>query len=192
MFKFKNISFVLLIIFLTACGKSSVPRPYGYFRVDLPSHTYVHYSSVDIPYVFDKSDIAIINTHSVDNKKFWIDIFYPQLNATIYCSYFKIDNNLNELSEDSRKFVYQHTVRADGISEKVFNNPEKEVYGILYELKGNTASSTQFVLTDSVKHFLRGALYFDNVPNKDSIAPMNDFIKKDIVRLMESLEWKKL
>lgn len=192
MFKFKNISFVLLIIFLTACGKSSVPRPYGYFRVDLPSHTYVHYSSVDIPYVFDKSDIAIINTHSVDNKKFWIDIFYPQLNATIYCSYFKIDNNLNELSEDSRKFVYQHTVRADGISEKIFNNPEKEVYGILYELKGNTASSTQFVLTDSVKHFLRGALYFDNVPNKDSIAPMNDFIKKDIVRLMESLEWKKL
>ena len=192
MFKFKNISFVLLIIFLTACGKSSVPRPYGYFRVDLPSHTYVHYSSVDMPYVFDKSDIAIINTHSADNKKFWIDIFYPQLNATIYCSYFKIENNLNELSEDSRKFVYQHTVRADGISEKVFNNPEKEVYGILYELKGNTASTTQFVLTDSVKHFLRGALYFGNVPNKDSIAPMNDFIKKDIVRLMESLEWKKL
>ena len=66
-----------------------------------------------------------------------------------------------------------------------------KVYGILYDLTGNTASSVQFILTDSVKHFFRGALYFENVPNKDSIAPMSAYIREDVIRLMESFEWKK-
>jgi gliding motility-associated lipoprotein GldD len=96
-----------------------------------------------------------------------------------------------ELLEDSRKIVYKHSIRADGIGEKVFENEKKNVHGILYDLKGITASSVQFILTDSTRHFIRGALYFNNVPNKDSIAPMVDFIREDIVRLMESLEWKK-
>jgi len=72
----------------------------------------------------------------------------------------------------------------------IFENPEKKVYGILYDLTGNTASSVQFVLTDSTKHFFRGALYFENVPNKDSIAPMSAYIREDVIRLMESFEWK--
>ena len=72
----------------------------------------------------------------------------------------------------------------------MFQNPQKKVYGILYDLTGNTASSVQFVLTDSVHHFFRGALYFDNVPNKDSIAPMSDYIREDIVHMMETFEWR--
>ena len=92
--------------------------------------------------------------------------------------------------EDTRKIVYKHSVRADGIAEKVFNHPEKNVHGILYDLKGNTASSLQFVLTDSTHHFFRGALYFNNVPNKDSIAPMAEYIREDVINLMESFEWK--
>ncbi|MHB9056531.1 MAG: gliding motility lipoprotein GldD, partial [Paludibacteraceae bacterium] len=87
--------------------------------------------------------------------------------------------------------VYKHTVRADGITETPFENPGKRVFGILYELTGNTASPVQFVLTDSTKHFFRGALYFDNVPNKDSIAPMSEYVREDIVHMMESFEWKK-
>ena len=63
------------------------------------------------------------------------------------------------------------------------------MYGILYQIKGNAASQVQFLLTDSVKHFLRGALYFNNRPNKDSIAPVANYITEDIVRLMETAEW---
>jgi len=73
----------------------------------------------------------------------------------------------------------------------VFDSEERNVHGILYDLKGNTASSVQFVLTDSTHHFFRGALYFNNVPNKDSIAPMSDYIRKDIIRIMESFKWKR-
>jgi gliding motility-associated lipoprotein GldD len=82
-------------------------------------------------------------------------------------------------------------VKADAITEQAYLNDENRVYGILYELKGNTASNIQFVLSDSTKHFLRGALYFNVNPNKDSIAPVVDYIREDIIRLVETLEWSK-
>ncbi|HOV83979.1 MAG TPA: gliding motility lipoprotein GldD [Paludibacteraceae bacterium] len=182
---------VILVLFIS-CNRKQTPRPYGYFRVDLPSTFYRMLDTLDFPYRFEISsnaNVAIKKPKQVD-EKYWIDINYPKLNATIYCSYKSIHGNFNSLSEDTRKIVYKHTVRADAIQEKVYENPSGKVYGILYELKGNTASPVQFVLTDSIRHFFRGALYFNNVPNKDSIAPMLDFVRKDIIRLMESFEWK--
>ena len=185
--------FVVLFVseLFTGCGEVAVPKPYGYFRVDLPAHRYERLDSVPLPYSFDKSIYAKISPRMENGENFWIDLKYPTLNASLFCSYKPVHSNLFELTEDTRKIVYKHTVRADGIGEKVFENPEKKVYGILYDLTGNTASSVQFVLTDSTKHFFRGALYFENVPNKDSIAPMSAYIREDVIRLMESFEWKK-
>ena len=92
--------------------------------------------------------------------------------------------------EDARTLVYKHTIRADAIAEEYFENPEHHVYGVLYEIKGNAASSAQFYVTDSVHNFVRGSLYFNHLPNGDSIAPVNAFITNDMRRLMESLTWK--
>ena len=61
---------------------------------------------------------------------------------------------------------------------------------MLYAIEGNAASAAQFFVTDSVRHFVRGSLYFNNVPNADSVAPVNAFIINDIRHLMETLEWK--
>lgn len=176
---------------LTGCGKSSIPRPYGYFRVDLPKHAYRTIDTLGLPYRFDLPKNAILISRATPSEKYWVDIYYPKLNASIYCSFKPVKGNLIDLLEETRKIVYKHSVRADGIGEKVFEHPEKNVHGILYDLAGNTASSVQFVLTDSTQHFFRGALYFNNVPNKDSIAPMSNYIREDVVRIMESFEWKK-
>jgi gliding motility-associated lipoprotein GldD len=181
---------ILTVILFANCGRKSVPKPYGYFRVDLPAPDYRRIDTLSLPYAFELNKIAVIVNQEKEGEKYWIDINYPQLNANIHCSYKEIEGNLYELSEESRTIVYRHSVRADGIGERAYENPEKHVYGILYELQGNTASSVQFVLTDSVKHFFRGALYFNNVPNRDSIAPMSNYIKEDIIYLIESFEWK--
>ncbi|MDO9154974.1 MAG: gliding motility lipoprotein GldD [Paludibacter sp.] len=186
----KVILAILSVAFFNSCGEVSIPRPYGFFRIDLPIHDYQRIDTLNLPYSFDLSTSTVLEQRNERGEKYWIDLHYPALNANIYCSYKPVKNNLTALSEDARRFVYKHTIKADGIGEKLFNNNEKNVYGILYDIKGNTASSVQFVLTDSSKHFFRGALYFDNVPNKDSIAPMVEFIRQDIVRLMESFEWK--
>lgn len=101
-----------------------------------------------------------------------------------------MSKDVNHYLEDARTMVYKHTVKADAINEKAFINKEKKVYGVLYDIKGNAASSVQFYLTDSVTHFLRGALYFNAEPNKDSLAPAIKFIHQDIERLIETFQWK--
>lgn len=176
---------------LMACQENYSPKPYGYFRVDLPAHSYSKITQQNLPYSFDISSIAKITQSSDFTQKNWIDIDYQTLNAKIHCSYFVVDNNLQELLEDSYRYVYKHVTKADGIIQQVYENPDARVYGILYDLEGNTASSLQFVLTDSIHHFFRAALYFDNKPNADSIAPMNEYIRDDMFRLVESFEWKR-
>jgi len=182
---------ILLGCVFFSCRKNEIPRPYGYFRVDLPHHAYRMIDTLDLPYRFDLALNARLISRDTKDGKFWVDVYYPSLNASVYCSYKPVKGNLMDLLEDTRKIVYKHSIRADGIGEKVFDNPKKNVHGILYDLAGNTASSVQFVLTDSVHNFFRGALYFNNVPNKDSIAPMSTYIREDVIRIMESFEWKK-
>jgi gliding motility-associated lipoprotein GldD len=187
---YKTTLLIVITASLFSCGKNYVPRPYGYFRVDLPPHNYRYLDTLQLPYRFEISSYAKVEKREAEGEKCWIDIKYPFLNAAIYCSYKPIHGNLKELLEDTRQMAYKHSIRADAINEKLYQHPEKKVYGILYDLKGNTASSVQFFVTDSIHHFFRGSLYFDNVPNKDSIAPMSDYIRQDIIRLMESFEWK--
>jgi len=185
---------ILLLFFFSglsySCRENYTPRPYGYYRVAIPEHDYLVFDSVGLPYKFDISKAATVKPNNRNNEKHWIDVVYPTLNGKIHGSYKAVHNNLFELSEDTWKFVSAHTSRADDMSRIEFGSSEKSVYGILYTIKGNVASPVQFVLTDSVKHFFRGALYFDNKPNKDSIAPMLNYIHEDIVRLMETFEWK--
>ena len=181
--------FYLLMFFSVGCTGSYFPKPYGHFRVDLPAHTYERFDTL-LPYSFDLSTYANVEIKQGVKEKYWIDIVYSELNATIHCSYIPVRANIYELSEDAHRSVYKHLIRADDIRENIFRNTDNEVFGIFYDIQGNAASVAQFVLTDSTKHFFRGAVYFNHVPDKDSIAPMADFIKKDVIRLMDSFSWK--
>jgi len=192
---------LIFSLFLFSCSQTPVPKPYGYFRIDLPQHVYRPLGdTLDLPYTFDLPLYATIENSNIDmlaqknlitNGEEWINIEFPKLNAIIYCSYKSLHNDLYEISEEARKIVYRHSVRADAISEQRYENPDNHVFGILYDLKGNTASTTQFVLTDSVRNFFRAAVYFNNVPNSDSIAPMRDFIKIDAKHIIETFRWKR-
>jgi gliding motility-associated lipoprotein GldD len=86
--------------------------------------------------------------------------------------------------------VKNHINKADAINELVINNKASSVFGILYDLKGNTATSVQFYVTDSTNHYLRGSLYFESEPNADSLAPVIDFFREDIIHIIETLKWK--
>jgi gliding motility-associated lipoprotein GldD len=179
----------LLLLIATSCSHPT-PKPYGYFRIDLPANSY-RISEKPYPCSFDISMLATDSFVSYKgNGECWLNIVYPSLKGCIYCSYIPIHNNFRTIAEDCRKFVYKHTVKAEAITEQPYMNPGNKVYGILYEIRGDAASPIQFMLTDSVHHVLRGALYFDAVPNKDSIAPVLNYVRKDIIRMMESTKWK--
>ncbi len=188
-YKIIIISFLFITIFILGCKKSYTPKPRGYYRIDLPEKSYIS-SDKSFPYSFKYPSYTKILIDSSDNAEpYWIDIDYPQLKGKIHISYKIIKNNLKVLSEDSHTFAYKHAIKASAINERLIQNKSKNVYGIVYEIKGNAASSIQFYLTDSIHNFLRGSLYFYVEPNIDSLAPVVNFCKQDIDYLIETFEW---
>lgn len=179
---------VVAAFLLVSCKQHYSPKPYGYFRIDLPTKEYKAYDG-NMPYSFELPVYAFITSDSVNRE--WSNIEFPLNNATVYMTYKALNNDFARYLEESREFVYKHTVKADAINESFYGNDDKKVYGILYDIKGNTASSVQFFITDSTDHFLRGSLYFNSVPNKDSLGPVIEFIRADIVHMMETFSWKK-
>lgn len=173
------------LILINSCGDDYTPKPHGYIRFDLPKHNYVEYKS-DCPYEFEIGKYSNV----INLDKCWKNIYVKPVKGTIHLTYMNVKNNLFQILEESHLMVYKHTVKADAITETPFFNRKKKVYGILYEIKGNAASNIQFIATDSVQHYLRGALYFRARPNKDSLAPLIKFMKADITHLIETLKWK--
>jgi gliding motility-associated lipoprotein GldD len=180
-----NLKLVLLSIFIISCSSNYSPKPLGYHRIILEEKVYQPYSN-NCPFTFLIPDVTSVIQ---EKENCWMDINYPMYNANIYLTYKEIDANLNELLEENHKLAYDHSIKSDGITEKLYTNPDEGIYGIMYDIKGNSASNVQFFVTDSTTHFLRGSLYFNNVPNADSIAPVKNYIQQDIQILMESLKW---
>lgn len=183
-----NIAVVAAI--LTSCGDAVVPRPRGYYRIELPEPQYEMFDSAAAPYSFEKPVYSVIQPdRDADSEPFWINIFYPRFNCKIHVTYRDIRHNAVDALEDSRKLAYKHTIKADAIGESFYENADNQVYGTLYRIKGNAATPLQFELTDSLSNLFRGSLYFYCKPNKDSLAPVVALIEDDIVHLMETFKW---
>lgn len=188
---FSHLLVIGLILLLFSCESNYYPKPKGYIRIDLPEKLYQTFDS-DYPYTFDYPVYAIVkpNTLQTDNP-YWIDIHFPKFKGKLHISYKPINNNLAAYLEDTRTMVMKHIPKSSGIENKMYENPERNVYGLTYNISGvNAASPYQFYLTDSTTHFLRGALYFNVVPNNDSLAPVIEFLKEDINYMIESFQWK--
>lgn len=179
--------FILLCIFTftSSCSDEFTPKPLGFFRIQLKQKEY-RPSNLNCNYQFN------INTNTkLEQGKgnCWYNIYYPKHNATLYLTYKSLNNNLAQIIEESHKLAYDHAIKSDGIIEKTYTNYQNKVFGLLYDIHGNSASNLQFFATDSISHFIRGSLYFNNIPNADSLQPVKEFIKDDIEVLFESLKW---
>lgn len=188
---FKRFFLLPALLFFSACGEDeSIPRPSGYFRIDLPEHTYTKYEA-DCPFSFEIPEYSTMTPAAAEvNQPCWLNLVFPKLKATLHLSYRKIEGNLSNLTEDSRNMAYKHTVKSSGIAETLYEDPQNRVFGLLYEINGNAASPLQFHATDSTAHFLRGSLYFNSAPNADSLLPVSNFLKEDVRQLITSLRWK--
>ncbi len=173
------------------------PKPRGYAKISLPARNYISLSEKGFPYSFQYPSYGTIvrdTTFFGDRPEnpFWLNIDFKKLGGKIYLTYKNVSSteDLQKLLEDNYKMSYAHSKKADFIEDAPFNTPNK-VSGLLSHVGGDAASSYQFFATDSTRHFLRGALYFDAVPNADSLQPVTEFLKKDLIHLIESLQWSK-
>jgi gliding motility-associated lipoprotein GldD len=185
---------VLAIVALSGCSsRPHSPKPRGYFRIDLPvDRNYTLFHAKNYPYAFEINGYAqVVPDLASRTEPFWVDITYPQYNAKIHISYKDLRRDtLANLLEDVHFLVYKHTVKADAITEQGFISDSAHTQGFLYDIGGNAASNLQFYLTDQKRHFLRGSLYFNIHPNRDSLEPLILYISEDIRHLMETLRWQ--
>jgi gliding motility-associated lipoprotein GldD len=188
--KFKYILLLVALCFLYSCRETAVPKPKGYFRIDFPPKEYRLFES-SCPFVFEYPVYGNISYNVGKNSEpCWFNLEFPLYKAKIHFSYKPVNHNLEAILKETYDYAYSHSVKADAITEQPWQNRENKVFGILYDIKGNTASSLQFFVTDSTKNFLRGALYFSAEPDKDSLAPVIQFFREDIIHLVETFNWK--
>jgi gliding motility-associated lipoprotein GldD len=187
--KISVLLFAGLSLALWSCRDNAVPKPRGHFRIDLPEKKYTRFDSI-CPFTFEYPVYSVIRKEPGMDHYCWFNIEFPEYRGKLHLSYMDVSNNLKLLTDDAHTLAYKHSVKADAIEEKLWNNSEKKVYGIIYLISGNAASAVQFFVTDSLSHYLRGSLYFDTQPDKDSLAPVIDFFRDDIVHLIETLEWE--
>ncbi|MEI6866549.1 gliding motility lipoprotein GldD [Flavicella sp.] len=178
---------LLLVGLLLSCDEDVLPKPNSFLRLEYEKATYKSFDDKEYPFSFQYSKDAKV----IEKKKYWLDIYYPNLNATLVLSYMHVKGNLMFLLKDAEKLTFKHMIKADDIQAVPYENTQSKVYGKIFEVYGNAATQIQFHATDSVSNFMTGALYFYAKPNYDSIMPAVHYLKKDIVRLMETIEWKK-
>jgi gliding motility-associated lipoprotein GldD len=181
----RNIFLLIFAITFLSCKEETLPKPKAYLSLTYPKKSYKKLA-LERPYSFDVLEDADIK----DDANNWLTITYPKLKASIDITYRPVKNNIEELLTEAEKLVFKHTIKAEQIIPKDFVNPKKRIFGSMYEITGNAASQIQFHITDSTNNFIKGSLYFYAKPNYDSILPAVDYIKEDILHLVETLEWK--
>jgi gliding motility-associated lipoprotein GldD len=188
---------LLGLVGLSSCGGSDpTPKPKGYYKIELPDKSYQQYTSEVCPFSFEYPEYAEVQQDSAffdrnPPNPCWLNLSFPQFSGTIHISYKKIGEGeaLVNLIEDMHELTFKHTLKAEYIDKRRIRGDEENVTGLMYEVGGNAASSTQFFVTDSANHFLRGALYFSTTPNEDSLAPVVNFVKKDIQHMVKTFQW---
>lgn len=191
----RALAILLFTISLISCRPTDyTPKPRGYYNIIFPEHTYKTFNDPRFPYRFEYPTYAEIEHDTTffgekTENPYWISVVFPTLGGRIYISYKIMNRDIDQLTEDAYEMTFFHTKKADYIADDIINNDSANVHGIFYTVSGNAASAYQFFATDSTKHYLRGALYFNVTPNADSLKPVNEFIRKDMFHLLSTLRW---
>ena len=193
--KLLNSYLLLLFVFLFSCNSAPVPKPKGYFKIDFPEKKYVLFDQPGYPYTFEYPAYGKVVKDSTffddqPENEYWINIDFPDFDGRLHMSYKIIGpNQFNKLVEDAFKMTSKHTIKATSIDELPVKGGTG-VTGFVFDVGGNAATGKQFFVTDSLRHFLRGALYFNSTPNYDSIQPVEQFLYKDMQHLIQTLRWR--
>jgi gliding motility-associated lipoprotein GldD len=181
------------LFFLIGCTQDYLPKPLGYNRLILPEPAYRSLPDT-LPYTFEYSQHAkLLDDSSRISERFWIEIYYPEMKANVHVTYKKLQNNeqlLKEFMNDAYTLTAKHQIKAYAIDETIVKTPTDKT-AVIAELDGEVPSQMQFTITDSTKNFLRGALYFDTKVNNDSLRPAIEYMKKDIMHMINTFDWKK-
>jgi gliding motility-associated lipoprotein GldD len=178
-----------------SCNSDYTPKRKGYFKIDFPKKEYQVFDQQGYPYSFEYPVYAnIVKDSSFFNEAtenpWWINIDFPQFKGRVYVSYKQVGvNKLDKLINDAFTMTNKHSTKAYSIDDSLISTPNN-IHGMFFRVGGNVATANQFFVTDSSKHFLRGALYFDAAPNEDSLGIVSKFLIDDVLHMINTFKWK--
>jgi gliding motility-associated lipoprotein GldD len=206
--------YFLFAFLMISCNSNYTSKKEGYFKIDFPKKVYTTFNDPAFPYSFEYPVYARIAKDSSyfnegSNNPFSINIVFPSFNGTIFISYknvggtsvYKVKNpdgsyrdstgknSFEKMVNDSYNLTYKNDIKAYSIEDSLMHTPNN-ITGVFFKLSGNVATAKQIFLSDTLHHFLRGALYFDATPNEDSLRPVNAFLQEDMKHLINTLKWK--
>jgi gliding motility-associated lipoprotein GldD len=183
---------VMIALLICACEKGYFPKPLGYNRLELPAPAY-HSLPDTFPYTFEYSKHALLlDDTSAINERYWIELYYPEIRSNIHITYKPLGKNkklLKEFLDDAYTLTSKHQIKASAINEIITRTAGGQT-AVIAELEGEVPSQLQFTITDSTQNFLRGALYFNTQVQNDSLAPAIEYMKKDIMHMINTFKWK--
>ena len=194
-----RICLLALIVFLSAnCNEVPFsPKPRGYPKVEYPEKGYQSFDKDFCSFTFEYPTYAEIvqDTSFFDEAPkdpCWFDVYIPAFDSRLHCSYSPIGpgSTFDELKTDVFEMVDWHNKKANYIDEVVIRKPNG-VSGLAFIIEGPAATPFQFFLTDSTDHFMLGSLYFNTQARPDSLAPVYEFVKEDLLYMIETFEWTK-
>lgn len=172
-----------------------MPKPKGYHRLTIPTHEYQQLQG-DYPYTFEVSKHSQVqpDKHFLAQPS-WIEIKYPQFGAEIDISYKAIQHQIDSLNgfiATSHKLTRKHSVKASSIEEyQAKGGKSGKEHAMVFELTGEVPSHFHFYAHDSTENFLRAALYLNTAEKNDSLQPIIEYLKYDMMHMLNTLEWKK-
>ena len=182
----------LLIAFfalLVGCMPDPVPKPRGYFRIDLPEQAYKAWTDSST-FEAEIPTYAHVGVREAKDDARWFDIRFKGQRATAHLTWSPVNNDLQDLIEDAHTFKSTHQAKAARIRGERTLNDSARVFGSVFDIEGDVASPFVFYVTDSTNNFLYGSLYFDNRPNADSLAPVTERLRADLRHMLATLRWR--
>ncbi|MBC7627943.1 MAG: hypothetical protein H7254_11720 [Ferruginibacter sp.] len=205
---------ITCFIFFAACNSPYVSKKRGYYTIELPERKYQKFDQPGFPYSFEYPVYANIiqdSTYFDNNPEnlYWRNIDFPQFHARIFLSYKEIGgkalykikqpngqykdsfttNVFDKMVADAFTLTNKNNVVSNAIKDSLIHTPNG-IGGVFFKVGGNAATAKQFFLSDTVKNFIRGALYFDVTPNADSLRPVQDFLQTDMEHIINTFKWK--
>lgn len=188
----------VLSCFLSSCGGEAIvtPKPRAYPKIEYPAKRYQLFDRDICDFQFEYPTYARIVQDSAfleerTDGNCWFDVYFPSFNGRLHCSYFPIggDKSFEDLKKDAFEMVDYHNKRANYIDELSVKRAEEKVEGFVFAIEGPAATPFQFYLTDKEEHFIRASLYFNTEVRPDSIAPIYEFVRQDMMKMIETFKW---
>lgn len=182
---------ILLLILISCKDEIPVPKPPTYLRMDLPEHEYKKVENCGFSFETSKEfTVGTSSTSTMGDCQYEIDL--GKLNGKLYVFYYplKQSDTLSKFINFSNDKVDDHKLKATSINDQKILRPKDRVFGTFFELQGDVATNYQFYLTDSTNHFMRAELLLNCSPNYDSLKPSLDYLKVDLMKMVNTIKWK--